>query len=90
MELLLVLVVALIVFGPSRLPEIGATIGRAAREFKRAQLELTQHLTRELEVESKPPIEKSRLADLSTKEGADEGEGNQDDYSRPKTEHNGG
>jgi len=36
-ELLIIVVFALLVFGPERLPEMGRTIGRAMREFKRAQ-----------------------------------------------------
>jgi TatA/E family protein of Tat protein translocase len=35
-ELLVILVVALIVFGPRKLPEIGRTLGRSLGEFKRA------------------------------------------------------
>ena len=33
-EILLVLVIALIIFGPSRLPALGAAVGKAIREFK--------------------------------------------------------
>ena len=36
MHLLLVLVIALIVFGPGRLPELGKTLGLAIRDFRRA------------------------------------------------------
>lgn len=47
-ELLLILVIALVVFGPKRLPEIGRTIGKAMREFRRAsegiREEVRQHL----------------------------------------------
>ncbi len=35
-ELILILVVALLVFGPRRLPELGRALGRAMREFRRA------------------------------------------------------
>ncbi|WP_153726560.1 twin-arginine translocase TatA/TatE family subunit [Heliorestis convoluta] len=35
-ELLLILVVALLVFGPGKLPEIGKSLGRGINEFKRA------------------------------------------------------
>ena len=35
-ELLLILVIGLLVFGPSRLPEMGRSLGRALREFHEA------------------------------------------------------
>jgi len=34
MEILLVLIVALIVFGPKRLPELGRSVGKGFKEFK--------------------------------------------------------
>jgi sec-independent protein translocase protein TatA len=40
-ELIIVLVLALLVFGAGRLPEIGRGLGRAIREFKAATRELT-------------------------------------------------
>jgi sec-independent protein translocase protein TatA len=36
MHLLLVIVIALVVFGPGKLPQIGAGLGRSIREFKKA------------------------------------------------------
>jgi sec-independent protein translocase protein TatA len=35
-ELILILVIALVIFGPSRLPEIGSGLGKAIREFRKA------------------------------------------------------
>jgi len=35
-ELILILVLALIIFGPAKLPEIGKAVGRNLREFKNA------------------------------------------------------
>jgi len=40
-ELILVLVVALIVLGPKRLPEMGQSLGRSLREFRHALTETT-------------------------------------------------
>ena len=36
-ELILVLIIALVVVGPNRLPELGRTIGKALREFRKIQ-----------------------------------------------------
>jgi sec-independent protein translocase protein TatB len=41
-ELLVILVVALIVFGPTRLPELARSLGRAMAEFRRASTDLRQ------------------------------------------------
>ncbi|GAE37338.1 twin-arginine translocase TatA/TatE family subunit [Halalkalibacter akibai] len=38
--LILVLVIALIIFGPSKLPEIGKAFGQTLREFKRSTNEI--------------------------------------------------
>jgi TatA/E family protein of Tat protein translocase len=53
MEILLVLVVALIVFGPGRIVEIGRTLGKIARALKKASFDLTTAVTKELESEQK-------------------------------------
>jgi TatA/E family protein of Tat protein translocase len=39
-ELLVILVIILILFGPGKLPEIGKALGRGIREFKKAQREV--------------------------------------------------
>ncbi len=41
-HILLILIVALLVFGPRRLPEIGQGIGKGIREFRRAMSGLTE------------------------------------------------
>ena len=38
-ELIIILVIALIFFGPGKLPELGSTIGKAIRGFKKAMAE---------------------------------------------------
>jgi TatA/E family protein of Tat protein translocase len=42
LEIMVLLVIALIVFGPARLPELMASAGQAIREFQRASRELTE------------------------------------------------
>lgn len=48
-EILLILVIALLIFGPQKLPEMGKSLGRAIREFKRASQELQETIEREVE-----------------------------------------
>lgn len=51
-ELFLVMLLALIVFGPGKLPEIGRGLGKAIGEFRRATSEITQEFNRELQLDS--------------------------------------
>jgi sec-independent protein translocase protein TatA len=48
-ELLVIFVIALIVFGPRRLPEIGKALGQGISEFKRASKELQNRIEDEIE-----------------------------------------
>jgi TatA/E family protein of Tat protein translocase len=50
-ELLMIFIVALIVFGPKRLPEIGKTLGKAMSEFKKATDDFKNTIEREVQVE---------------------------------------
>jgi len=45
-ELILILIVALILFGPTKLPELARSLGKATGEFKKAQLETENELKR--------------------------------------------
>jgi TatA/E family protein of Tat protein translocase len=56
-ELLILLVVALIVFGPRKLPDLGRSLGRSLSEFKRASSELRNTLDDEIRSEERrtPP-----------------------------------
>lgn len=47
--LILILIVALIVFGPSKLPEIGKAAGDTLREFKKSTKGLTKDVTDEID-----------------------------------------
>jgi sec-independent protein translocase protein TatB len=50
-ELILILVIALIVFGPRRLPEIGKSIGKMLGEFRRASNEFQRTIQDEVEAD---------------------------------------
>jgi TatA/E family protein of Tat protein translocase len=50
-ELIMIFVVALIVFGPKKLPEIGRTLGKAMGEFKKATDDFKNTIEREVHVE---------------------------------------
>lgn len=47
-ELFLIMVFGLLIFGPDRLPQIGRTVGRAMRQFQRAQDDMTRVLKAEM------------------------------------------
>ncbi|MBA2450835.1 MAG: twin-arginine translocase TatA/TatE family subunit, partial [Chloroflexi bacterium] len=51
MELMLILVLALIVFGPGKLPEIAGQVGKAVRDVRRATTELSGEFNRTLSLE---------------------------------------
>src|SRR5437763_402998 len=55
-ELILIFIVALIVFGPRRLPEIGRTLGKALGEFKKATDDLKNTIEREVRVEEQKQL----------------------------------
>ncbi len=50
-ELIVIMVIALIIFGPRKLPELGRSLGRSLNEFKRASNELKHTLDEEIRVE---------------------------------------
>jgi TatA/E family protein of Tat protein translocase len=57
-ELLIILVVALLVLGPKKLPEIARSLGRGMAEFRRASTELRNTLTAPLEEPPQTPNER--------------------------------
>ncbi len=58
-ELMIVMILALIVFGPGKLPEIGQGLGKAIKEFRKATSQITDEFTRELQIDT-PPQEPRR------------------------------
>ncbi len=69
-ELLIILVVALLVLGPKRLPEVAKSLGKGFAEFKRASDDLRETLTTDIDLDEEedrkkiPPKE-----DLYSKQG---------------------
>lgn len=55
-ELLFILILALLIFGPKRLPEVGRTIGRGLGEFRRASNDLKRTIEREMDESEAPPV----------------------------------
>jgi len=57
-ELVIILVIALIIFGPKKLPELGKSLGQAIRGFKEGSSKATEEVKKELK-----EIEKSVTGD---------------------------
>ncbi len=52
-ELLIIVIIALVVFGPKRLPELGRTVGKGMREFRRASNDLKRSLEDEIALDDR-------------------------------------
>ncbi|GBF81136.1 TatA/E family twin arginine-targeting protein translocase [Aphanothece sacrum] len=83
-EMALILVIALLVFGPKKLPEIGRSLGKAIRgfqeaskdfenEFKREAEQLEQSVTMKAELEEKQPQKTSTKMETTTVNSSDNG-----------------
>jgi sec-independent protein translocase protein TatA len=67
-ELIIILVIALIVIGPQKLPDLARSLGKGLGEFRRA----TEDFKRNIEDEAKTAEEKERIAtEASKKEGVE-------------------
>jgi sec-independent protein translocase protein TatA len=69
-ELIVIMVIALIIFGPRKLPELGRSLGRSLNEFKRASNELKHTLDEEIRVEEQKTSEQQRLEQQRAAEAA--------------------
>jgi sec-independent protein translocase protein TatA len=60
-ELIIIFVIALIIFGPRKLPELGRSLGKSLAEFKRASNELKSTLEEEIRLdEQRSALEESK------------------------------
>ena len=64
-EIIFILVIALLIFGPKRLPEIGRTLGKGMAEFRKATNDLKNTITTELTIEEEQPA-RPRRVDLAS------------------------
>ena len=57
-ELIIIFTIALIIFGPRKLPELGKSLGKSLAEFKRASNELKNTLDEEIRIEERRSAER--------------------------------
>ena len=74
-ELIIILVIALIIFGPRKLPELGKSLGRSLNEFKRASTDLQNTLEQEirLEEQKEQQVKATPPADPAPEDSTDRG-----------------
>ncbi len=65
-ELIIILVVALLIFGPKKLPEMGSSIGKSIKEFKKGMNEIS-HPKEEKDDEIKVPNVEVQQRELASK-----------------------
>jgi sec-independent protein translocase protein TatA len=71
-ELIIILVIALIIFGPRKLPELGKSLGRSLNEFKKASTDLQNTLEQEIKIEEqKEAADKFKVDENKFKKPAD-------------------
>src|SRR5262249_47341351 len=82
-ELIIIFVIALIIFGPRKLPELGRSLGKSINEFKRASNELRNTLDEEIRIEEQRNAEKPRQPEPARPQSVD-AHHDDDDRSVPR------
>ena len=59
--LIIILVIALIIFGPSKLPQLGKAVGQTLREFKNSTKDIMDDVTDEFKLDDKESTEKKKI-----------------------------
>lgn len=71
-ELIVIFVIALIIFGPRKLPELGRSLGKGINEFKRASNELKSTFEEEVRIEEQRNTERNRPVEHTQPRPADD------------------
>ena len=87
-EIIVIFVLALIIFGPRKLPDIGKTLGKGIAEFKKASNELKQTWEEEVRLDKEKEEMSTILKETSydfkqTLEGQPTQDSNKDSKSQP-------
>jgi sec-independent protein translocase protein TatA len=74
-ELIIIMVIALIIFGPRKLPELGKSLGRSINEFKRASTDLQNTLEQEIKLEEQKETQAKARDSVADASGSSESGG---------------
>src|SRR5215203_6924302 len=85
-EIAFIFVLALLIFGPKKLPEIGRTLGRGMAEFRKATNELKRSINTEMALEETPvpPVLRPRRLEEEPRPGAVEPPGEAPEWAQPR------
>lgn len=64
-ELILILIIALVVFGPGKLPEIGRAVGKGLSEFKKATNNLMSDVNKPIESAAPPRVQQQPMQTIA-------------------------
>jgi sec-independent protein translocase protein TatA len=86
-EMLVILVIALIIFGPRKLPELGKSLGKSLAEFKRASNDLRNTLEEEIKVEERQTVKHTDSTAIPPAPVAPPVVTSVDEHSTPRVDH---
>ena len=67
-ELLVIMIIALLIFGPKKLPEVGRSIGKALREFRKTSDEIKEKIEEEIQAAEFKDIKEELSKEVETDE----------------------
>lgn len=73
LDLIVILVIALLIFGPKKLPEMGSAVGKSIKEFRKGMNELTGHKEEEPKTPAKLNYDAQGIDGMIERETANRG-----------------